>query len=305
MKESLLIVKDKLYSGEGMYFSLKDFSYIYPEFFVQMVKVGEESGKLAEALEKLGKYYKRQYSLRKEINKALVYPLITFLITNLTIGFLVINILPEYLKILEEFKVEAPKLTIVCFVFFTWIYKNFHVVILFIITSLYLWKKLFKNGNKLLHKFIFKIPYIGNSYKKLQISRMFSSLGFMLDSGINIVEAINKACNTLNSLFIIETFNKAAESVLKGESFSYSLLGNEIINKKYLTLITSGEEKGELPQVLTNLSLIQEEELIHSLSKSTKYIEPILIGVMSILVGVLVIAFFIPIIKLMDSLIGI
>ena len=288
-----------------MHSSLKDLKHIYPEFFIQMIKVGEESGRLPETLERLSAYYKRQYHLKKETKKALVYPTITFVITNLTVGFLVINILPQYLTILEEFKVDAPKLTTICFIIVTSIYKNLHVIIAFIIISIHVFTKAFKKGNKSLHKLILKLPYVGESYKKLQISRMFSAMGFMLDSGINIVESISKACNTLNSTLIIDIFVKAKDEVLKGESFSQSLKDSKFINKKHLILITSGEEKGELPKVLINLSLEEEDELMHFLSKSTKYIEPVIIAMMSVFIGVLVVTFFIPIIKLMDSLIGI
>lgn len=305
MNVSLKTIKDKLYLGESFYSALKDFERIYPNFCIEMIGVGEEAGILSKTLERLSHYYKRQFDIKKEIRKGLIYPLFLFIITNIIISFLVIYILPQYISMLEEFKVDIPKIASVFLFVITSIYKNLYIIISTIIISFYLLIILFKKGSKLLHKLIFKIPYVGKNYKKLQTSRVFLALSFMLNSGINIVDSVEKASNTLNSILLINMFDKSKKYVLRGESFSKSLSEDNLLDKKHIILISSAEEKGELPEMLYKLSSMEEEEVLYSLSRAAKYIEPIIITIMSLLVGGLVFTFIFPIVNLMDSLIGI
>lgn len=302
---SLKNIKEKLYLGESFYSALKDFETIYPKFYIEMIGVGEESGILSKTLERLSNYYKRQFHIKKEIRKMLIYPLFLLITANVIISFLVIYILPQYINMLKEFKVDIPKVTSIFFFVITSIYKNLYIIIPTIIISFYLLAISFKKGNELLHKLIFKIPYIGKTYKKLQISRGFLALAFMLNSGINIVNSVEKASNTLNSILLIDMFDKSKKYVLRGGSFSKSLNDYRLLDKKHIILITSAEEKGELPEMLHKLSSMDEEEVLYSFSKLAKYIEPVIITMMSLLVGGLVFIFIFPIVNLMDSLIGI
>ncbi|MBU5482960.1 type II secretion system F family protein [Clostridium sp. MSJ-11] len=305
MNVSLKTMKDKLYLGGSFYSALKDFEKIYPKFYIEMIGVGEEAGILSKTLERLSHYYKRQFDIKKEVRKVLIYPLFLFIVTNIIISFLVVYILPQYISMLKEFKIDIPKVTSICFFVITSIYKNLYIIIPAIIISIYLLIISFKKGNQLLHKLIFKIPYIGKIYKKLQISRVFLALAFMLNSGINIVDSVEKASNTLNSILLINMFDKSKKHILRGESFSKSLSKDSLLDKKHIILISSAEEKGELPEILYKLSSMEEEEVLYSFSRAAKYIEPIIITIMSLLVGVLVFTFIFPMVNLMDSLIGI
>ncbi|WP_027624694.1 type II secretion system F family protein [Clostridium lundense] len=304
VKSSLKSIKEGLYLGQTLHFVINKYSFIYPTFLIEMIRIGEESGELPKILKKLSSYYKYGEEISKELKKSLSYPIIVLCVAISIISFLIFNILPKFIQLIESFKIPVSSLSKAMFSFVKYANSGKHYIAFILLgLNLYLLYCYKTSGEwKKIHNILINIPYLGKVYKKIQISRLFMAMGITFSSGMSILDSIEKSSMLIKNKLILKKIEEVRNSILKGQCLSKAFKKSDLFSESVNSIIAIGEEEGNLQDIFSRISERYKEDVLECIEKCVKYIEPIIIVIISILVGVITISILMPMLSLMDSL---
>lgn len=279
-------------------------SDLFGDFYSQMVKSGEISGRLEEVLVYLADYAEHENDLRNKIKSASTYPVFLFA-TFIIVGVVItVALAPQMVSIFEEFGTTPPLGTKVL-IFIGEFFKNWGLVTLILLGGL-IWF-LFnyfqsKEGRRVWGVYMLKMPILGDIYKKIYISRFCETAGTLIFGGIPIVTAFEVAGEATGNYVYQVIGYKVAESVKRGESISNTLKEyNEYLPPLVSQMTAVGESTGRLDSILKTVSGYYQKEVDTAFSRMVDLLQPILIIFIGILVAFLVSAVLFPIYQLAQS----
>ena len=305
IKNSIEEIRKKVYLGENISEAMIAFKRIYPNFLINMIKLGEDNGNLEEVLEKLELYYENQWKISSKIKEIIIYPIFLILFSIIITVFLSSFVLPQFEVILRDFNGQIPTFTKIILSLFKFLRNNKLIILIFLsistILSIY---KLKKSSINIKYEILRKTPFLKTVYYKLQAYNILMCLWMTLKCGLNIDKALEEVCLIIEDEKIIKQLKLLNSNIMQGstigEAFEKSL--NEIMSKDMFALIKMGEESGNLENILKDICNMIKEEIVIKVNSSVKLIEPIIILIISIHIGILVIALFLPIIGVMDGI---
>ena len=295
LQDVLLSVKTYLQEGKSLGEALEK-AKIFPQFLVEMVKAGEESGALDKIFLSASEFLEQQADFKSKIKTSLIYPT-----TVIVIGFIamiiVINIvIPKILKIYAQFNTELPLSTkIVLYVskFFNLFLKAFPVLIVLG----FLLKKRFITQEKI-DRLRLKIPFFKKVHLYSQYFMWANTMAVLLKGGLTLDKALNIANKTVSNSIIKGKFEKIVEDIRKGKSLSEVLHKNKLIPENSVLLIKIGEETAQLEDMFQLIAKIYRKEIEKLINVFLKYLEPITLLVVSVLIGFFIVATILPIFSL-------
>ncbi len=277
---------------------------IFPAVYVSMIKAGESSGQLDEILVRLAEYLEASAKLRREIKAAMTYPVVSlFLVFGIT-AFLMIVIVPRFKEIFDGLGVELPGVTKAVMALSITLRDQFLLsaaVIGVMVTAFVLWKRT-PNGIRAVDRFRFAMPVLGPLFKKVALSRFARTFSTMVKSGVPILGALEIVAETAGNSQISEAVRKAMDSVRQGDSLATPLSREPVFPPMVVRMIGIGERSGSLDALLEKISEFYDQQVEAEVKSLTSLIEPLLIAVMGIVVGGIVLAIFLPIMKLQEAL---
>ncbi|MFA5936781.1 MAG: type II secretion system F family protein [Candidatus Paceibacterota bacterium] len=301
LSRKLTTISDDLQAGVSISGALAKHPDIFSDFYVNMVKVGEETGKLNETFDHLANYLNRQYALTSKTRNALIYPLFVIVTFFVVMGLMFVIVIPKLSAIILESGQEPPiytKIVIGLSTFF--VHYGFLFIIFLIFLGIWVWKlSRTEKGNVYLDKMRLSIPAVGNLYRKLYLSRIADNMDTMLTSGIPIVRAIDITSDVVGSLVYKDILKDVADGVKSGLAFSATFEKHiEQIPGIMIQMIKVGEETGSLGKILNTLSEFYKREVDDAVDTLVGLIEPIMIVVLGLGVGILLVSVLMPIYNL-------
>lgn len=290
------IVAD-LQAGSSIAGALGKHKDVFSDFYVNMVKAGEESGKLTQVFTFLADYLDRQYALTSKTKHALVYPafVIGIFITVMVLMFTVV--VPKLSAIITESGQEIP--------FYTKIvmqtsdlmvnYGIFMLIAAIVFVGYVVHLTRTKKGKELLDSIKLDVPILGNLYRKLYLARIADNMDTMLSSGIPIVRAIEITANVVDNRVYQAIMLDAMEAVKAGKSLSQSMEVHKEIPKIMPQIIRVGEETGALGSILKMLAKFYNREVDEAVDTLVGLIEPFMIISLGLGVGLLLVSILVPI----------
>jgi type IV pilus assembly protein PilC len=277
---------------------LAKFSKVFPPLFVSMVKAGEESGGLADALSVIGKQMERAHTLKKKIKGALIYPSIIvgamFIIGILMLMFVV----PTLTQTFNELGVELPKSTQFVIAISNFLKNNTvmtFVLIVIFIAFLIAWLRS-KKGKKIFDYIILRIPVISTLVKETNSARTARTLSSLLAAGVEVVNAISITGDVVQNSYYKEVLKNSEKYIQKGLPLSKSFTENEELYPIIVgEMIAVGEETGRLSDMLYQVAEFYEEEIDQKTKNMSTIIEPFLMIFIGIVVGFFAISMISPI----------
>ena len=297
LRTSLSQVADDLQGGSSISKALARHPKIFSPFYTNMVRAGEESGKLDQIFGYLADYLERTHKVSSKARNALIYPafiVFTFVVVMILMFTMVI---PRVSSILLEAGQEIPIYTkIVMGVSSILVNYGVFLLILLVVGTFFLVRfARTVGGNRYFSNLQLTIPYIGGLYKKLYLARISENMNTMLSSGISMVNALEITSTVIDNNKYKETLKKSVESVKAGSSVSESLSGHSEVPNIMVQMIKVGEETGKIGEVLKTLAGFYAREVDTAVDTLVNLIEPVMIVFLGFSVGLILTSVLVPI----------
>ncbi len=298
MKRTLVQVSDDLESGSSISGALGKHPTVFSTFYVNMVKAGEEVGKLNQTFLHLAEYLDRQYTLTTKTRNALIYPVFVIFTFFVVMGLMFVVVIPKLSAIIADSGQAVPfytKLIIAISSFF--VSYGFLFLIFLVLLGIWIWwLSTSVQGKAYLDRMRLSIPLVGDLYKKLYLSRIADNMDTMLTSGIPIIRAIDITSEVVNSGTYKEVLRQVADSVKSGLALSAALDRFPLEIPGIMTqMVKVGEETGSLGPILKTLADFYKREVDDAVDTLVGMIEPVMIVVLGLGVGILLVSILIPI----------
>lgn len=297
-------VADDIKAGSPISKALSKHPDVFSNFYINMVLSGEESGKLSETFLFLADYLERQYELVSKAKSAMVYPAFIILAFVAVMGLMFTVVIPKLSEIITETGQEVPiytKAVIATSHFF--VNYGIFVLLAVVLGALFLWRySSTEKGRIRIDKLKLQTPFVGDLFNKLYLSRIADNLDTMLTSGIAMLKGLEVTSKVVNNVMYEEILNEAADHVRGGGNLSEALGKYEEIPRIFVQMVRIGEETGELGFVLKTVARFYRREVEQAIQTLVSLIEPVMIILLGVGVGVLLTSVLLPIYNVAGSL---
>lgn len=313
LKSTVNSLADSVQSGATFSESLAQHPRIFNKLFVNMVKAGELGGVLEIVLTRLAEYMEKANKLKNKIVAAMVYPLIVLFIAVAILVFLMLVIVPKFKEMFaEQPNSELPLISQLVFGFSDKMISRSAgipnaVWIFLVLGAIFALYKVWSNtpgGRKAVDSTLLKLPLIGDIQRKSAIARFSRTLGTLVTSGVPILQALNITRDTAGNVVVSEAIDKVHDSVKEGESIVAPLSASKVFPAMVISMVDVGEETGQLPEMLLKIADVYDDEVDNSVTALTSVLEPIMIVFLALIVGAIVFALFLPLIKMIQAMGG-
>jgi type IV pilus assembly protein PilC len=303
LSRALADIAENLQAGNSISDSLSKHPDIFTSFYISMVRSGEETGKLDESFEYLAGYLDRTYEITSKAKNALIYP--AFIVfTFITVMVLMLTmVIPKISGILLESGQEIPTYTKIVIGFSDFLVNYGLWLLIALVIGGFLFFRFNKTsvGKDQFDRFKLSIPYVGDLYQKLFLSRIADNLNTMLGSGIPMVKALELTKDVVDNKVFLDAIEQSIEDVKAGLSLSDSFSKHPEFPGILVQLIRVGEETGNLGEILGTLAKFYSREVVNSVDTLVGMIEPIMIVLLAVGVGFLLASVLIPIYNISSS----
>lgn len=303
LARKLADIAEALQSGSSISNALARHPDIFSNFYISMVKAGEESGRLDETFVYLADYLDRSYEITSKAKNALIYPAFVIFTFVVVMVLMLTLVIPKISSIIVESGQEIPiytKIVIGLSDFFV----NYGVFMLIaFVVGIFALFRMSRNklGRESLDEFKISLPYLGNLYRKLYLSRISDTLNTMLTSGIPMVRALELTKDVVDNQIFLNAIDDSLEDVKGGSSVSDAFSHHEQFPHILIQMMKVGEETGNLGEILSTLSKFYQREVNTAVDTLVDLIEPVMIILLGLGVGTLLASVLIPIYNISSS----
>lgn len=304
LKTTLNNVIEDVESGNTLSEAMGKNPKCFDNLYVNMVKAGEAGGALEVILQRLAEFKERAQSLKRKVQGAMIYPAAVIFVAVAIVGFIMYAIIPKFKKIFEGFDMELPEMTIWLIWFSDVVVKYFYLAPALPFTVWLLIKIIRKNktGDYIVDRIWLKIPLLGNILQKSVVARTARTLGTLIASGVPILEGLIIARDTAGNAVFVRAFQHVYTAIREGESMAIPLKEARIVDDMVVNMVDVGEETGALDTMLYKVADVYDEEVSVLVDGLVSLLEPLMVVVLGLIVGFIVIALFMPLIKLLNDL---
>jgi type IV pilus assembly protein PilC len=279
----------------------KQFDLLY----VNMVRAGEIGGVLESVLAKVAEFLERRAALVSKIRSAMVYPVVVLVFATLLVGGILIFIMPKFVAIFTEMGADIPWLTQQLIDLSNMLVHQWYIPLATIAGIVFLFKYINsrRDGRFVLDTIKLKLPVFGTLFRKAAIVRFAGTLSTLITSGVPILQALDIVRETAGNEVITRAMDGVYNSVKEGESIHEPLRDAKVFPPLVIHMVAIGEETGAIDHMLTKVSEAYQREVDDTVSALTSILEPILIVCLGALVGLVVIALYLPLFN-MSKVVG-
>lgn len=304
MRTALTGVQSDLESGVAFSAALAKQPDAFPLLMVNLVRVGETGGFLGDSLKMIAQTYQSEAELQEKLKAASTYPMVVMVIAVLAMIGMITFIVPVFESMFASLGGELPlptQLLVVTSHNMVWIAP---VLVVLAIAAGAWWAR---NRNseavrKVLGPFILRMPVFGKLATKVAVSRFARNLSMMLNAGVPLIQALDTVGETANNWAIEQAISEVQDSIRDGRSFAAPLARAGVFPAMVSQMVAVGEESGTLPEMLSSISDMYDDEVKMATDQLASVLEPILIVAVGIMIGSMVLALYLPIFGIYSQL---
>ncbi len=308
MRVAIRLVADDVEGGATLSEAMAKHPKAFDKLYTNMVQAGEAGGVLDVVLRRLADFMEQSQRLRRRIVGAMIYPSLVITFAGLIVLAIMVWIVPKFKQIFEQFDAELPRITQMMMGFSDWVAKHYGwAVILGIPLGIFLLFKLIaqsNGGRYFVDGLKLRLPVLGKILAKTAVSRFTRTLGTLLSAGVPILEAINITRETTGNEVFTRALAKVHDGIREGEDFAAPLRQARIVEPMVVNMIDVGEETGDLDKMLGKVAETYDEEVQTMVQAMVSMLEPIMVVVLGVVVGFIVLAIFMPLPSLIQSMQG-
>lgn len=296
-------VADDVEGGASLSEAFGKHPIVFDRLYVNMVRAGEKGGILDEILARLADFAEKSQKIKARIKEALTYPVVVLLFAAAVLVFIMIVIVPKFEQIFQQFKQELPPPT-KFLIETSRIMGTYWWAIPLVPALIFMVYRFALRSPKVQYsvdKVKLRTPIAGPLIEKTIIARFSRTLGTLLSAGVPILEALEIVSSSIENSVLQHAMSDVRSSVREGETITAPLKESGIFDDMVVNMIDVGESTGSLDKMLLKIADTYEEEVDVQVGTLFKMMEPILLLVLAAVVGFIVVALFLPILKVMDS----
>ncbi|OHB40414.1 MAG: hypothetical protein A2099_04475 [Planctomycetes bacterium GWF2_39_10] len=289
-------------SGKSFAEALTNHVKLFSGVYINMIRAGEEGGVLPQVLKRLGTFQERLQKIRGEIISAMIYPLLLSSTGLISVGALIIYVIPKFSQIFEGMGISLPFSTMILMGMSRYSIRYGWVLIIAFIALFFLYKRIRKDKNiavKMDQK-ILKLPLVGNLLWKIQVSRFARTLGTLLENGVPLLKSMDIVKDVLSNQYLANILIDIKANVKEGASLTVSLAQRGFLPEIAVHLLKVGEETGNLDQMLLKVADNFDNDAEQRMKRLVTMIEPMLIVLMGAVIGIIVISMLTAILSVND-----
>ncbi len=289
----LVGIRENVAAGASLSRALEAHPRLFPEFYINMVAAGEQSGALDRVLIRVADFLEKQASIQSKLRAAMIYPVFMASVGFVVMSFLFTFVVPKIVKIFENSKSALPFITVVLITISNFFVNYWWLIIILAVAGVMAMRRLREKHGRYLDTLKLKLP--GNVMQSLYFGRFARTLGFLLGGGLPMLKSLELSAKSTGNIVVEERIRQAAKGVAEGARLSTSLEGFPPV---LLQLIATGEKSGSLVEVLDKTADSYEEDFERRVQKALALLEPSMILLMGIVVGFIVLAVLLPMFQL-------
>jgi MSHA biogenesis protein MshG len=292
----LQALRDDLDRGHELSTAMARHPKFFDEYYVNMVKVGEGTGRLEEIFRRLFVQLEFEKHMKNKIKGALRYPSFVMMAIAIAIAILNIFVIPVFAKVYTGFKVDLPLLTRMLIASSDFAVSYWWAIVAAVILAVYAFRSWTgtREGRYTWDKFKLRIPIVGSILVKSTVARFCLSLAVASKSGIPLMQAFTLVSRVVENSFYEQRILQMRDGVERGESMLRVAQSAGIFTPLELQMIAVGEETGEIDDMLEQVAKMYQEEVEYEVSRLSESMEPILLAAMAVLVMILLLGIFLP-----------
>jgi type IV pilus assembly protein PilC len=308
LKKIMAGLSESVEGGTTFSEALSQHPKAFNKLYVNMVKAGELGGVLEIVLTRLAEFAEKSQRIKGKVTSAMVYPLVVLTIAVGIVTFLMLFIVPKFEAIFKDMLGGRPLpfITQMIMDLSRFIQGNFLLIAGVIIVAVFATRFAMKLPGvaAAVDNYKLKIPLFGDMLTKTSVARFSRTLGTLVSSGVPILQALNITRDTAGNLRVSKAVESIHDNVKEGESMVTPMEASGIFPPMVVSMVQVGEETGQLPDMLTKVADVFEEEVDNAVSGLTSLLEPVMIVLLALVVGTIVVALFLPLITIIQDLTG-
>ena len=306
--QGLKNVLDQVYtdvvSGNLLSVAFRQRLDIFPEFFCNMVEIGELSGTLEHVFSSMADYYENDEKLKSKAKSSLAYPIILVVLIVAVMLFMIYFILPKFEDMFSEFDGEIPAISKIVFGIGAFFRANMLYVVgavLLVVLALFVFFKT-PAGRRFKDYWALHLPIVGKINNAIITARFARSFAILLSSGMNITNCMENLINILQNSIYTHHFKDVMQEVKRGKTIANSLRNAKVFNPLLVQMVSVGEKSGNLEEVLQSTTAFFDDEVDTNINKAISLLEPITIVLLGGIIAIVLLSIYVPMIELMDQI---
>jgi type II secretory pathway component PulF len=293
-------LRDEVQKGNTFAEALERHPKLFNTMHCSLVRAGESGGMLEDVLWRIVAFGEQDEELRGKAVSAMVYPAFLMFMGTLAIFIMVSFVFPMFQEVFDDFDATLPLITVVVLAFCGFMGKFWWLVLLIgagLVAAFLSWYRS-ENGRMQFDEFILRVPVLRTVVQKYVMAQFARTLGTLLDNGVPILQALRITVDTLSNKAIADEVGRVQERVSEGDSISSGLQQTRHFPPMVVNMFAIGEESGRVGAVTKRMADAYDVEVERAVRAMTALLEPILIVIMAVIVGVLVISMLYPMLTL-------
>ncbi len=293
-------LKEKLEEGSSFSNALQRHKNIFNDMYVNMVRVGENLGSLDHVMERLAEMEEKTNLLKSKVQSALYYPMFMLVFAGIVVIFLLVSVIPSIAEMFEDQERALPLPTKIVMGLSDFLSTFWFLIpiVLFILYFLYQKYSVTPEGRKKIDEIKLNIPIFKRLYKKLIVLRFTQNLGVLMSNRVDIMKSFEIVQKIVGNVVIEEKISDAAVKIREGSSVSKALSQSEFLPKMVIGMMSAGEASDNLDTMMLNIGNVYETEIDLTVTSLTSLIEPLIIIIMGLSIGLIVISVMLPIMEM-------
>lgn len=303
LQKIVISLRDGIKEGKSLADGLALYPKTFETIYIQLVRAGEASGQLDFVLERLTKYYERQDELRKKVKSAMTYPIIQLIIVTIVTVVLLVFVVPQIADIFAKQKAALPFATNLLIAVSNFLTSYYIFILVFLIGSYVAYRiwKATPAGARAVDAIKLKLPIVGYFARMGAVVQFCSTLGMLLEGGVGLAEALDIVSKIVDNKVLTSALQEAREKIIKQGHVAQYLKETNIFPPVAIYLINTGEQSGNLAQMLNLVAENYEKDLMEWSDSLAARLNPIMIVVMALIVGFIMIAILVPMTQIGDT----
>ena len=303
-KKMLKEIKESVEGGATLAEALKKFPKQFDSLFVNMIAAGEAGGILDGILRRLAAYMEKAAKLKAQVKGAMTYPIVTLIIAVVVLAVILVFVIPVFEEMFADFGGELPLPTQIVVAMSDMVKSKIVYIIIGLFLFIIAFKKFYgtEKGREVVDKLLLKIPVFGDLLRKVAVAKFTRTMGTMLSSGVNILEALDIVAKTAGNKTVEKAIYSVRKGIAEGRTMADPLAESGVFPSMVCQMISVGESTGALDAMLGKIADFYDEEVDQAVENLTALIEPFMLVFLGVTIGGLVVAMYLPIFKMAGAI---